>query len=344
MLNTLYIFVRDYIFSVLGLSSSSTKNGGDATFSTSLRNDNNVDGGVTRVGDDMMEVRYTLDRFLRDNGWLWALFKTATLTEVYFNSVTVVFRPKLDPTTAPSSSKTSSSSIQLREYGAVPLGDLQTLLPAKTILLPPIDTILFTTQVSMILLFLQYGVDEVGDSLGETATSGWDSVVIAALLVAGLLSRLVTLVTGYIGTVRYYENVIEKWLEGKRSGRNESALFKISTRVVAQEVKEVLLGYFYLWRFGPLTAHDLQRRVNSFLTSEFGVVHADFDVLDSLSKLQKLGLVTTTAEKEAARNNDDNEQDTPKSYCVNLSPRDWLRAHTLQHLKGVSLQKMDGHS
>src|SRR5262249_14619254 len=62
-----------------------------------------------------------------------------------------------------------------------------------------------------------------------------------------------------------------------------------------QEVREVLLAYFFLWKHAPAqgwTAPQLDDYVEMYLESE-AKLEVDFEIGDAVAKLERLGLVRT---------------------------------------------------
>jgi hypothetical protein len=58
-----------------------------------------------------------------------------------------------------------------------------------------------------------------------------------------------------------------------------------------QECKEAFLAYYFLHTAtAPLTAHELDQRIEEWLKSTFGV-DIDFEVTDAVAKLERLGLL-----------------------------------------------------
>jgi hypothetical protein len=64
-----------------------------------------------------------------------------------------------------------------------------------------------------------------------------------------------------------------------------------------QETKEAFLAYYFLHTAtSPLTAHDLDARIEDWLKSSFGV-DLDFEVVDAVAKLERLGLLKRQGER-----------------------------------------------
>eukprot|EP00758_Cryptobia_borreli_P001721 Tbor_TRINITY_DN2476_c0_g1::TRINITY_DN2476_c0_g1_i1::g.2603::m.2603 len=259
--------------------------------------------------------RYTLYQFLKDNGFWKALFKSATLSETFIDSVKVIYRPR---------GHGQRSLVEIREYTDVPLGDLIKVLPMQSVILPPFDTISFVVELVLLLSFMQYGLQ---DALNHD-DDGDNGLFMTLLVLFGVFSRLMTLIFGYFSAVEQHEGRIHRWIDTKRNGKNESSLSKTVAAVCSQESKELLVGYFFVWRLGPITITRLKEEVEKFLSNELSLKNVVFDVYDSIDKLNTLGLIEQ-----------DGNNKNPK-LIVKILPEEWVKNHPLEHLNSRSLRSM----
>jgi len=68
------------------------------------------------------------------------------------------------------------------------------------------------------------------------------------------------------------------------------SLFYFMDSCEEQELKEAVLAYFFLWRYGPLNKGDLDILCERFLKEECGL-ELNYDVEDALRKLMVQKLV-----------------------------------------------------
>lgn len=87
-----------------------------------------------------------------------------------------------------------------------------------------------------------------------------------------------------------YQNLIAKSVYDKQLDSGRGTLLHLCDDVIQQEVKEVIVSYFILMEQGKATIQDLDFRCEELIKDEFGV-QCDFDVVDAVQKLEKLGLV-----------------------------------------------------
>ncbi|XP_020598184.1 uncharacterized protein LOC110037804 isoform X3 [Phalaenopsis equestris] len=88
-----------------------------------------------------------------------------------------------------------------------------------------------------------------------------------------------------------YQNLITKSVYDKQLDSGRGTLLHLCDDVIQQEVKEVIVSYFILMEQGKATIQDLDFRCEELIKDEFGV-QCNFDVVDAVQKLEKLGLVT----------------------------------------------------
>lgn len=289
--------------------------------------------------------RYTLSQFLKDNGMWTSLTKTTSLKEMFYASVIVVTR---------SSRKAGGPKpwIEVKEFTNVAVADVEALLPARHVHLPPTDTISFAFQVGLILSFLVFGIKEFFDQPDtEREDKRQSRLIMVGMLLLGLVSKLYTLVNSYFKTKITYDHAIEQWLEKKREGKDEAILAKLSSNVCAQETKEILLAYFFLWKMGKMSPEDLQHRIKRFLQTEFKVENFCFDVVDAINKLQNLKLVRRCGDHASAEaspsssptnlepkvSNGGFQMQTKEEYEVIVSPADWIKDNKLGKLSDITL-------
>ena len=127
----------------------------------------------------------------------------------------------------------------------------------------------------------------------------YSRLLTSIVMLIALSFRLRTLAVGYANGRSERLRQISEWREARREGSDDAVLSKLATAVSIQETKEMLLAYFFLWRMGPMTAADLQRRVHAFMAAEFAIVDLCFDIVDALIKLEGIGLVRDQPPTEA---------------------------------------------
>jgi hypothetical protein len=143
----------------------------------------------------------------------------------------------------------------------------------------------------------------LGFYLGLTA-SVQDSDMKTAL---AALSGMVAL-GGFIATqwVRYQRQSLKYRIELTdniyyRNINNNAGIFDyLIGAAEEQECKEAFVAYYFLYTAAsPLTANDLDGRIEAWLQSTFRI-DLDFEVADAVDKLERLGLLTRQSERLVA--------------------------------------------
>lgn len=204
--------------------------------------------------------------------------------------------------------KIMPGSILLKYFHNIASGDVYALFPNARVLMSNLDKvvlglpaiasgipILINLYTTITVLFLVLGF-----YLGLTA-SVKDSDMKTAL---AALSGLVAL-GGFIATqwVRYQRQSLKYRIELTdniyyRNINNNAGIFDyLIGAAEEQECKEAFLAYYFLrTAASPLTANDLDARIEAWLQSTFGM-ELDFEVADAVDKLERLGLLMRQGER-----------------------------------------------
>jgi hypothetical protein len=97
----------------------------------------------------------------------------------------------------------------------------------------------------------------------------------------------------YSTTRQRYSLQLAQSLYYQNLDNNAGVLTRLLDEAEEQEVREVLLSYFFLWKHAPAqgwTAPQLDDYVEIYLESE-AKLEVDFEIGDALAKLERLGLV-----------------------------------------------------
>ena len=97
----------------------------------------------------------------------------------------------------------------------------------------------------------------------------------------------------YTGKKTAYNLQLTQSLYYQVIGTNAGVFFQLLDEAEEQEVREAMLGYYYLWRHAQaraMTADELDDRVQKDLERRLGV-KVDFEIDDALGKLEDLKLV-----------------------------------------------------
>jgi hypothetical protein len=207
--------------------------------------------------------------------------------------------------------KITPGSVLLKYFHNIASGDVYALFPNARVLMSNVDKfvlgvpalatgipILINLYTTITVLFLVLGF-----YLGVTA-SVQDSDMKTAL---AALSGLVAL-GGFIATqwVRYQRQSLKYRIELTdniyyRNTNNNAGIFDyVIGAAEEQECKEAFVAYYFLHTAAsPLTANDLDGRIEAWLQSTFRI-DLDFEVADAVDKLERLGLLKRHGERLVA--------------------------------------------
>jgi hypothetical protein len=207
--------------------------------------------------------------------------------------------------------KITPGSVLLKYFHNIASGDVYALFPNARVLMSNVDKfvlgvpalatgipILINLYTTITVLFLVLGF-----YLRVTA-SVQDSDMKTAL---AALSGLVAL-GGFIATqwVRYQRQSLKYRIELTdniyyRNTNNNAGIFDyVIGAAEEQECKEAFVAYYFLHTAAsPLTANDLDGRIEAWLQSTFRI-DLDFEVADAVDKLERLGLLKRHGERLVA--------------------------------------------
>ncbi|KAL4652948.1 hypothetical protein ACB092_01G267100 [Castanea dentata] len=189
--------------------------------------------------------------------------------------------------------KENKRGIYVKHFKNIPMADLEIVLPEKrNPSLTPMDWVKFL--VSAVI-----GLVTVISSLSMPKA---DIRVIFAILSA-VIGYCVKTYFSFQQNLITYQSLITQSVYDKQLDSGRGTLLHLCDEVIQQEVKEVILSFFMLMKWGKATRQDLDVWCEELIKKEFNE-SCNFDVDDAVQKLEKLGIVA---------------QDSKGSYvCVDL--------------------------
>ncbi len=232
-------------------------------------------------------------RTLRRAGKLWRLEEVKLA--IYRR---LVFMVKLRPHRR-LGRNVDTQSIYLKAFKDIPKLDLEMLLPGARLEIPRISRMKLGGSLlsGMGLLIWKIGAEiwELIGRVAESATSllafaqgGYIWAPIAALFGYGYQQYY-----GYSTTKQMYHLLLAESLYYQNLDNNSGVLTRLLDEAEEQECREVLLGYFFLWRYAPpqgWTAEQLDDYIELYLEGA-AKLKVDFEIGDALAKLERLQLV-----------------------------------------------------
>jgi hypothetical protein len=178
----------------------------------------------------------------------------------------------------------SENTLHLKIFRRMPKCDLEILFPNAQIHFNLFDR-----------LWLWIGSG--GSTLFAIVTAGLKFVAAFAIsiffvffTVAGAVGAIIRTITSFFNTRTRYMAKLAKNLYFHNIASNQSVLAMLSDDAEEEDIKEAVLTYALLLRYGHRGLEEVKLEAEKFLQDEFGVP-CDFDIEDGCVHLRKLGLL-----------------------------------------------------
>jgi len=198
-----------------------------------------------------------------------------------------------------------TQNVFLKLFKDIPQMDIEMLLPATRVKMPWLDRCKLGGSMTS-------SIGYVGWKLSTLSVSG----LTGALFGGGLLGLLalyspLALLVGY-GYKTYasfqsqaqtYQLQLTQSLYYQNLDNNAGVLYRVLDEAEEQELREVLLAYFYLWQFAGeegWTAEQLDDYIELDLERTLNTT-VDFEIEDALTKLERTGAIVRIGDRYAAR-------------------------------------------
>ncbi len=215
----------------------------------------------------------------------WLYFRRETIDVPLYQRLVVIFQLHSHQWL---SDVDDTESVYIKLFKNIPKQDVDMLLPASRFRMTLLDR-------GKIILPTLSGLAIAVFKIVQTALLlPWFGILV---LVAGTLGYGMKSVFGYLHTRDKYQLCLTRNLYYQNLDNNAGVLFRVLEEAEEQELREAILGYALLRRGAPdagWTAEELDRRCEAYLSEKAGVV-VDFEVRDSLRKLDRLGCIEKTS-------------------------------------------------
>jgi hypothetical protein len=178
----------------------------------------------------------------------------------------------------------SENTLHLKVFRRIPRSELEILFPNAKIRFTVFDK-----------LWLWIGSG--GSTVFAIVTAGLKFVAAFAIsiffvffTVAGAIGAIIRTVTSFFNTRTRYMAKLAKSLYFHNIASNQSVLAMMADDAEEEDLKEAVLTYALLLRYGHRGLEEVKLEAERFLHDEFGV-KCDFDIEDGCVHLRKLGLL-----------------------------------------------------
>lgn len=237
-----------------------------------------------------------LEIFSRGESWVeqefrsWRnWFRSETKRVSVHQRLVIAFRLRANDSSSPATS-VGDGTVSLKIFKEIPKGDLEMLLPGTRVRMTLLDRAKIALPTVSGLVMTVYKLIRAGMAI---AFAGAYGVMGFLSLVGGTIGYGVKSFFGYLRTKDKYQANLTRNLYFQNLDNNAGVLFRLIDEVEEQEFREAILAYTLLGSknapFG-LTMAELDRQAEALLLSAVGS-HVDFEAVDALEKLQRLGLI-----------------------------------------------------
>eukprot|EP01064_Diplonema_japonicum_P027974 TRINITY_DN41_c6_g1_i1.p1 TRINITY_DN41_c6_g1~~TRINITY_DN41_c6_g1_i1.p1 ORF type:complete len:550 (+),score=118.15 TRINITY_DN41_c6_g1_i1:39-1652(+) len=254
-----------------------------------------------------------------------AVKKLATALRFRKKSVPEECEPLASASLIPTAVPLSAGTIEIGLFTEVPFGDLEAIFPHKTISLKKTDTVVFMVKIVSTIIILGLTVKNLFTTpvQGERVKG---TMFLVLLLTIAVVKHAVALVTGWMNMKKSYERDVSNWTQVRTCATGMPVVAQLVDDVKEQELKEMVLAYFFLWQSSKATctAEEIDHQVENFLYHCFDN-KVDFDEDDGMQKLLHLGLVSSPS---------------PDTYELLHTPESWIESHPHRPLTQTSIRTM----
>ncbi|MFO0906274.1 MAG: TMEM143 family protein [Pirellulales bacterium] len=218
------------------------------------------------------------------------LFRPRPVEVPVFQRLAIVFRRKVGTEPEAGALEPDEGAVHIKLFKNIPKYDIEMLLPGVQVKMSWLDRgrILLPTISGLALT----GYKLIKGALVIAAVSLYGILALLGLI-GGTLGYGVKSLMGYLRTKDKYHLQLTRNLYYRNLDNNAGALFRLVAEAEEQELREVLLSYFLLWRDAGVegwTSRQLDEACEEFLTRLLGT-DVDFEVGDAIRKLEHLRLV-----------------------------------------------------
>jgi hypothetical protein len=223
----------------------------------------------------------------------WKFFRKETKTIAIYKRLVLAI--KLKPS-AELPAEMDTEDILLKYFKDIPKDDIDMLLPGGKVVLPWLKRWQLRGSICGTALYVLW---KVFDSIFKAAITFTAAYIIGLASLAGMGLRQYQ---GYQSARIAYSLRLAQSLYYQNLANNSGVLFTVLDEAEEQDVRETLLGYYYLWRFPRdegWTASELDAHIESELHRLAGI-QVDFEIDDALRKLERLELVSRDGDRYMA--------------------------------------------
>ncbi|MER3417222.1 MAG: hypothetical protein C4297_13585 [Gemmataceae bacterium] len=223
---------------------------------------------------------------------LWGLVPEREVASPVYNEVLLIVYFRAD---ADVPAFVDKQCLYIKLFKDTHKDDLEMLIPGVKIRIKALDKL----KIGMPLLFgtLMF-LGKIAFSAAVTLATGLMGLISWLGLVCAPLGYGFRSYYGYISTRQRYQLTMSQSLYYQNVANNLAAFSHLIDQAEAQEFREIILAWAFLWKHAPdrgWTSTELDRSIEEYLSRTAGL-HRDFEIDDALAKLDYWGLAHADAQ------------------------------------------------
>jgi Protein of unknown function (DUF3754) len=252
-----------------------------------------IDMDVAWDAFDKVEVFYRGKGFGKRARRSWRkLWRREEITVPTFSRVAVIFKQKPHKRLGPDA---DTANVFLKLFKEIPQMDIEMLLPGGRIRMPRIERLKLGGSLTSTIGYVGWRLSDVSLTTLVTSAVGGAVWTLYAPL-ALILGYGYKTWYGFQVSRQTYTLQLTQSLYYQNLDNDGGVMFRLLDEAEEQETREVLLAYFYLWRYANergWTAAELDDYVELDLEKRLNM-EIDFEIGDAVRKLEVAGIVTAT--------------------------------------------------
>jgi hypothetical protein len=281
------------------------------------------------------EVPANERRWRKAVGWLGLFFVSSPghvpATVSAYRRLAIIFRLRQG---SPLTDPLDARAVMLKLFKDIPQDDIEKLLPGASVrmgLFEQAQIVVPTLSgIALTLIKLLKGAAAV-------AYAGLYGLIAFLGLIGGAIGYGVKSFFSYLRTREKHQLCLTRQLYYQNLDNNAGVLYHLLNEAEEQEFREVILGWWLLWRGGLAgsAAEQIDRAAESWLKARCGI-DADFEVSDALAKLNRLQMARQSSQRwraatieealEALDRTWDEQFDCQRREIVDARPTLWRNA------------------
>lgn len=220
----------------------------------------------------------------------WNFWRKREIEVPTFSRVAVMFKQRAHKRLG---EEPDTRSVYLKLFKDIPQVDVEMLLPGGRIRMPGIERLKLGGTITSSVAYVAWKLSTFPlvqlVSFWATSTLWLLYAPIALILGYGYKTWYSFQVSRQTYTLQLTQSLYYQNLDN-----NGGVMFRLLDEAEEEETREVLLAYFYLWRYAGeegWTAPELDDFIEAALEKRLGV-QIDFEIEDAMNKLKRVGLVT----------------------------------------------------